>query len=110
VPLRSMFSTEIFMARGHAYLWTPWLLVGEIASNALIAVALVAIAIRLFRRGRAPETGPRGRTTLWLGILAAGLATIHILDVWVTWNPIYGIDVVVRGLVALVSLAAATWL
>ena len=40
-------------------------------------------------------------------LLAFALAATHLLDVFVIWTPIYGIDVVVRGLVALVAIAAA---
>ena len=37
--LRTLFSTEAFMARGHSYLWTPSLLIMELATNAVIAAA-----------------------------------------------------------------------
>ena len=105
--LRSLFSTEIFMARGHSYLWTPWLVIGEIASNALIAIALCVTGLRLVRRVRAGESQGLRRAAAWAGVLAFALAGTHVLDVLVTWTPIYGIDVIVRGIVALVAVAAA---
>jgi hypothetical protein len=106
VSLREVFSTEIFMARGHAYLWTPWLVIAEIVSNAVIAIALLVIGVRLVRRVRAGEPEGLARAGAWAGVLAFALASTHLLDVWVTWTPIYGIDAAARGLVALVALTA----
>ena len=58
--LRTLFSTETFMARGHSYLWTPSLVVLEIATNALIAAAAVVIGVALLRAAaRAPARGPK---------------------------------------------------
>ena len=59
---------------------------------------------------RAQAAAPAGagpRATAWVGLLAFALAATHLLDVLVIWTPIYGIDVVVRGLARLVALAAA---
>jgi hypothetical protein len=105
--LRTLFSTETFMARGHSYLWTPSLVVMELASNALIALAAAAIAVALWRAGaRAAARGARTGYTL-LALLAIGLCAVHALDVWVIWTPIYGIDIVARGATAIVAVAAA---
>src|SRR5438045_2030978 len=54
--LRTLFSTETFMARGHSFLWTPKLVVLELVTNALIALAAVAIAAVL---ARAERVNPR---------------------------------------------------
>ena len=102
-----MFSTEIFLPRGHAYLWTPWLVIAELATNALIAVALLVVGIRLVGRVRSGDPDGLARGAAWMGVLAFALAATHLLDVWSIWTPIYGIDAVVRGLVALVALVAA---
>ena len=107
MPLRTLFSTEIFLPRGHAYLWTPWLVIAELATNALLAGALFIIGIRLIRRVRRGETDGLVRAVAWMGLLALGLALTHVLDVWVTWSPVYGIDIAVRAFVALVALVAA---
>jgi two-component system, NtrC family, sensor kinase len=107
VPLRSMFSTEIFLPRGHAYLWTPWLVIAELATNALLAGALFIIGLRLWRRVRSGETADLTRATAWAAVLCLVLGATHVLDVWVTWSPVYGIDMMVRGFAALVALVAA---
>jgi hypothetical protein len=104
--LRTLFSTDAFMARGHSYLWTPSLVVLELLSNALIALAAAAIAVVLVRAaGRAPNLGGRFGRRL-LALLAIGLAAAHALDVWVIWAPLYGIDVVVRSATAVVAIVA----
>jgi hypothetical protein len=105
--LRTLFSTETFMARGHSYLWTPSLVILEIASNALIALAALAIAVALWRAAaRATARGPRLGYAL-LGALALGLAAAHALDVWVIWTPVYGADAIIRSATAVVAVAAA---
>jgi two-component system, NtrC family, sensor kinase len=105
--LRTLFSTETFMARGHSYLWTPSLVVLEIATNALIALAAVAIGVALLRAAaRAPARAARFGYGL-LALFALGLAAAHVLDVWVIWTPLYGADVVVRCATAVAAVAAA---
>jgi len=105
--LRTLFSTETFMARGHSYLWTPSLIVLEIATNALIAAAAVVIGVALLRAAaRAQQRGPKLAHAL-LAVFALALAAAHALDVWVIWTPIYGADVVVRCAAAVTAIAAA---
>ena len=105
--LRTLFSTETFMARGHSYLWTPSLVVVEITSNALISLAALAIALALWRAAaRARERAPRLGYAL-LGALALGLAAAHALDVWVIWTPLYGADAILRSATAVIAVAAA---
>jgi len=105
--LRTFFSTEAFMARGHSYLWTPKLVIIELATNALIALAALAIAVALARAaGRAKER--RGALGYGLcAVLALGLAAAHALDVWVIWTPVYGVDAIVRCATAIAAVGAA---
>ena len=103
-PLRALFSTEIFMPRGHEYFWTPALLILEAGANLTIAAAAVAVGWRLIR-GRGAPLPPRGRRALVLfGIL---LAVAHLFDVWLIWAPLYWLDALVRCATAAVAVAAA---
>jgi hypothetical protein len=113
--LRALFSTEIFMPRGHDYFWTPTLLVLEGVSNLVLALAGFLLAAAFLRR-RAGRAVPSGRvvlsgrtpTVLALGI---GLAAVtHLLDVWLIWAPLYWLDALVRSVAALAALAAAVTL
>jgi len=105
--LRTLFSTETFMARGHSYLWTPSLLVMELATNAVIALAAVAIAVALLRAAARARPRPPALAYTVLAVFAFMLAAAHALDVWVIWLPLYGVDVVVRCATAVTAVAAA---
>jgi hypothetical protein len=103
--LRALFSTEIFMPRGHDYFWTPKLLVLEGASNLTLAIAGFLLAGAFIRRrGRGL---PSGRTWSVLALGMALAAVTHLLDVWVIWAPLYWLDALVRCVAALVVMAAA---
>lgn len=105
--LRTLFSTDAFMARGHSYLWTPSLVVLELVSNALIALGAAAIAVALLR---AAARAPARRTRFayaFIALFAIGLFVAHALDVWVIWTPLYGFDVVARCATAATAIAAA---
>jgi hypothetical protein len=104
--LRALFSTEIFMPRGHDYLWTPKLLVLEGASNLVLALAGFVLAVLFLRR----RIGLSRRTSTALAF-AIGLAAVtHLLDVWLIWAPLYWLDALVRCLAALAASAAAVTL
>src|SRR5262245_28535306 len=105
--LRTLFSTETYMARGHSFLWTPKLLVLELVTNALIALAAVAIAVVLARAAARAGAGRARVGYVVLAGFAIALAAAHALDVWVIWTPAYGIDVVVRCATAIAAVAAA---
>ncbi len=107
--LRALFSTEIFMPRGHDYFWTPKLLVLEGVSNLVLALACFVLAVAFLRR-RAGRAAPSGRTWTVLA-LGTGLAAVtHLFDVWLIWAPLYWLDVLVRCAAALAGLAAAVTL
>ena len=98
-PLSHLFSTQSFMPRGHAYLWTPALLLGEVIASLIIALACAVMAV-LFARCRR-------RGALAMALAASGLAAAHVLDAWVVWHPAYGIDLVVRCATAVAAVVAA---
>jgi hypothetical protein len=103
-PLRALFSTEIFMPRGHEYFWTPKLLVLEGGANLLIALGVIAVAGRIARRGDAPLPARGRRMVLVFGIF---LAATHLFDVWLIWAPLYWLDASVRCATAVVAVTAA---
>jgi hypothetical protein len=107
--LRALFSTEIFMPRGHDYFWTPKLLVLEGASNLALAVAGLMLAAAFLRR-RGARGVPSGRTWATMALGVALAAVTHLLDVWLIWAPLYWLDALVRCLAALAAIAAAVTL
>jgi hypothetical protein len=104
--LRALFSTEIFMPRGHDYFWTPKLLVLEGASNLVLAIAGFVLAAALLRRRAALS----GRTSAVLALCFGLAAVTHLLDVWLIWAPLYWLDALIRSVAALAALAAAVTL
>lgn len=87
------------MPRGHTYLWTPALMLGEVIASLVIALACAVMAV-MFARSRR-------RGALAMALAAGGLAAAHILDAWVVWHPAYGIDLVVRCATAVAVVVAA---
>lgn len=104
--LQTLFSTEIFLPRGHEYLWTPRLLALELTSNAVIALSCLAMAIGL-SRALIKRVGLARRAQVGLGLFAAGAAVTHLLDLWVIWAPRYWLDALLRCVTALVAAGAA---
>ncbi len=104
--LQTLFSTEIFLPRGHEYLWTPRLLALELGSNAVIALACVAMAIGL-ARAVVKRAGLARRAQIGLGLFAACAAGTHLLDLWVIWAPRYWLDALLRCATAVVAIGAA---
>jgi hypothetical protein len=105
--LRALFSTEIFMPRGHEYLWTPKLLVLEGASNLVIALACVVLGVSLARRRRGGRGAPSRRSWTALALFVGFAAAMHLGDVWLIWAPLYWLDALVRCAAALVAVATA---
>jgi hypothetical protein len=105
--LETLFSTEIFLPRGDEYLWTPRLLELELAANALLALACLAMAATLVRRAVGKRAGLSRRTQVALAFFVACASATHILDLWVIWAPRYWVDALVRGLAAVVAAATA---
>ena len=108
-PLRALFSTEIFMPRGHDYFWTPKLLVLEGVSNLVLAIAGLVLAGGVPAAARRARR-PRRRTWTMLALGVALAAMTHLFDVWLIWAPLYWLDALVRCLAALVALVAAVTL
>jgi two-component system NtrC family sensor kinase len=108
-PLRALFSTEIFMPRGHEYLWTPKLLLLEGASSLVLALGTAVVGASLLRRRAAKRTLSR-RTSTALAAFALLAAVTYLGDVWLIWAPLYWLDALLRCLAAVAAVAAATTL
>ncbi len=96
-----------FMPHGMCYLWQPPLVVAQVVTNALIALAYFSIPLLLlYFIGRRPDIpNPLLFTLFAIFILACG--TTHLLDIVTIWHPIYWVDAVVRAVTALASVGTA---
>jgi hypothetical protein len=106
-PLRALFSTEIFMPRGHEYLWTPKLLLLEGASNLVLALAAAVMGASFLRRRRAAARALSSRTCAALAAFAILAAVTYLGDVWLIWAPLYWLDALLRCLAAIAAVVAA---
>ncbi len=99
------------LPHGSCLLWWPELLVAHVVTDGLIALAYFsipgALAVLTWRRRDLVV-----RPVFWMFaafILACG--STHAISVWTLWQPVYGLEIAVKAVTAVVSVAtaAALW-
>jgi chemotaxis family two-component system sensor kinase Cph1 len=96
-----------FMPHGFCYQWRPDILWMHVVSDAVVALAYFSIPVTLiyFLRHR------RDIPFRWLiGLFAAFIilcGLTHVFGIWTVWQPVYGLEGVVKALTALVSIFTA---
>lgn len=106
-----LFGAASFMPHGYCLLWRPDLVALHGVSDALIFLAYASIpaALVVLVRKR-PEIEHRTTVVLFAAfILACGLT--HLVAVFTLWQPMYGLQGLVKAATAVVSLltAVAIW-
>ena len=102
-----LFGAASFMPHGYCLLWRPDLVALHAVSDAVIAVSYFTIPIGLwyFARRRV-DLEFRGLFYLFAAfILFCGLT--HLLELITLWQPIYGLQGLVKAATAIISLASA---
>ena len=106
-----LFGAAAFVPHGYCLLWRPDLVAMHAVSDGVIALAYFSIpaAIFAFVRRRADFRQHRVATLFILFIILCGIT--HLIGVWTLWQPIYGLQGLVKVLTATVSLitAMALW-
>ena len=94
-----------FMPHGYCYLWDPWIVWLNVASDGLITFAYYCIPIVLiyfiYKRRDLPFNW-----IFWMFggfILACG--TTHLMEVWNVWHAAYGLAGIIKAITAVISLA-----
>ncbi|MGZ8410525.1 MAG: sensor histidine kinase, partial [Hyphomicrobium sp.] len=102
-----LFNGATFMPHGTCLLWRPDLVAAHALGDGLIALAYfsIPIALVIFIRRRA-DLEYRWLFSLFAAFILACGAT-HLIGVVTLWEPIYGIQAVVKLATALISLATA---
>jgi len=101
------FSADQFMPHGMCYLWRLDLLLLHITADVLTGLAYFSIPIVLFLYAyKRPQVEFRPVVYLFTAfILLCG--STHFFNIWVLWNPDYGIQGILKLATALVSVATA---
>ncbi len=103
-----LFSDAGYTPHGYCLAWDPRLIFLHVFSDVLIALSYFSIPVALFYFARRrPDLGYRKIVLLFAAfIFACGLT--HMFAVLTLWQPLYGLEGVVKLLTAIVSLATAT--
>ena len=103
--LSNLLSGDPFMPHGMCFQWDPGVLWLHVLSDLLIAAAYYAIPMLLFYFSRRRRDIPFN----WIFVAFAGFilacGTTHLLGAITVWHPIYRLEVAVKALTALASVA-----
>ena len=107
--LRRLFTSD-FMPHGHCYFWRPEILWAGVLSDITITLAYYAIPLMLIYFVRKRRDLVFNWIFLCFGAFIFLCGTTHLIGVWTVWHGTYRLDVVVKALTALVSIATAVLL
>jgi two-component sensor histidine kinase len=98
-----------YIPHGVCLAWSPFLVLAEAISDALIALAYFAlpVAIWMFMRGRTDLIRAHRRLALLFVAFIAACGTTHVFDVITLWVPLYEAQATVKVVTALVSVPTA---
>lgn len=104
-----LFGVASFMPHGYCLLWRPDLVALHAISDAAITIAYFAIpiAILVLARRRGDLTGDTGQIVVLFSafILACGLT--HLAALVTLWIPAYGMQGLIKGATAIISIITA---
>jgi signal transduction histidine kinase/ActR/RegA family two-component response regulator len=105
-----MFDFENFMPHGHCYLWRPEILWLHVISDGVVALSYFSIPVALlyFIYKRRDMTFNWMFAMFGLFILLCGLT--HVVSIYTTWIPNYGLEGISKAMTAGVSLVTAALL
>ena len=105
--LVQLAATSGYLPHGYCISWSPSLLTTFLASDVVIALSYFSMPVALGYFARKRQDFPY-RWLLWMFaafILACG--STHLMGAVVLWQPMYGLDALLKAVTAVVSLATA---
>jgi signal transduction histidine kinase/CheY-like chemotaxis protein len=105
--IRSLFDSDTFMPRGDCMSWSPGVVWLHAVSDGAIAVAYLIIPVALLLFVRKRQDLAFHTVFLMFGLFILLCGATHAVDVVTLWLPLYGLEGVLKGLTAVVSLATA---
>jgi PAS domain S-box-containing protein len=105
--LRQLLSSGDFTPHGYSYLWNSGLVWINAISDALIAVAYLAIAVALVWFARKRHDLPFSWVFFLFGTYTVARGALHIIEIWDLWHAQYWLVGVIKAITAAASLVAA---
>ena len=101
-----MLST-IFIPHGHCYLWKTGLVLLNVVSDSVIAIAYFTIPIMLIYLVDKREDIPFDWIFFCFGAFIIFCGITHLMEVWTLWHPDYWISGCLKACTAAISLSTA---
>jgi signal transduction histidine kinase len=99
-----------FMPHGMCYMWRKDILLLNVVSDVLIALAYFSIPIFLYYFFRHRPNMPFRGVILMFSLFIFSCGITHLLGVWTVWNGNYGVQGLGKAVTASVSIATALML
>jgi PAS domain S-box-containing protein len=97
-----------FVPHGYCYLWTPGLIGLHVASDSLIALSYISIAITLLvHYSRRRRDIPFSWMFLCFGMFIVACGITHLMEVWTIWFPSYWLSGALKAVTASASVVTA---
>ncbi len=104
----TLLTANGFIPHGHCYLWKPGLVWLHVGSDALIALAYVAISTTLaYLVYRTRQEIPFHWMFLAFGSFIVACASTHFMDVLTLWHPVYWLSGALKAVTAIASVTTA---
>lgn len=107
--MEHVFSQSGFMPHGHCYLWKPSLVFLHVASDTLIGLSYVAIALLLYLIIKKINL-QFNKVFICFGLFIAACGITHFMEIWNLWNADYWAGAFLKVITALSSVSAAVYL
>ena len=104
---QNLFSSGPFVPHGDCYLWKTQLVLLNVISDSLIALAYFSIPFSLIYVVRKRKDLPFNSIFFLFGGFIVFCGTGHLMDVWTLWYPTYWLSGSLKALTAAISLVTA---
>ncbi|HEY9627551.1 MAG TPA: histidine kinase dimerization/phosphoacceptor domain -containing protein [Coleofasciculaceae cyanobacterium] len=105
--LQELVGTNGFIPHGHCYLWNPLLVWLHVLADIGTAIAYYSIPLTLFYFVQQRRDLPFNWIFLMFSAFITACGTVHLLEVWTLWYPIYWFSGGVKAITAVISLGTA---
>ncbi|MDP3877779.1 MAG: PAS domain S-box protein [Methylobacter sp.] len=105
--LNQFLAVNDYLPHGYCLNWSSWLVLTYVISDILIFLAYASMPLALVYFGRRRKDFPY-QWLLWMFaafIMACG--TTHLMGAIVLWQPLYGLDALLKAVTALISVVTA---